>query len=139
VTSHLQKRLSNCHCPCKKGFSDKNILFNMKHFMYLKILEVFRHKYCLWHDCMSAQTQTQYTVFYFHFAASFFLHFIVTHHHFHSMWCHSVPLLKKVWTRIKTITISVQSILSPFLNEQMYNLQQKWLTYLFPDTGIITL
>lgn len=41
VMSHLQKRLSNCHCPCKKGFSDTNILFNMKHFMYLKILEVW--------------------------------------------------------------------------------------------------
>jgi hypothetical protein len=59
VTSHLKKRLSNCHCPCKKGFSDKNILFHMKHFMYLKILEVFRRKYCLWHDCMYAQTQPQ--------------------------------------------------------------------------------
>lgn len=76
VMSHLQKRLSNCHCPCKKGFSDTNILFNMKHFMYLKILEVFRCKHCFWHDCMYAQTQTIVTVFYFHFAASFFLHFM---------------------------------------------------------------
>jgi len=74
--SHLQKRLSNCHCPCKKGFSDTNILFNMKHCMYLKILEVFRCKHCLWYDCMYAQTQTIVTVFCFHFTAFFFFHFM---------------------------------------------------------------
>lgn len=72
VMSHLQKRLSNCHCPCKKGFSDTNILFNMKHFMYLKILEVFRCKHCFWHDCMYAQTQTIVTLFYFHSLLPFF-------------------------------------------------------------------
>jgi len=48
----------------------------MKHCMYLKILEVFRRKYCFWHECMYAQTQTIVTVFYFHFAAPFFLHFM---------------------------------------------------------------
>jgi len=39
MTSHLQKRLSNCHCPHRKGSSDNSCL-HMKFCMYLKILEV---------------------------------------------------------------------------------------------------
>lgn len=42
VTSHLQKRLSNYHYPHKEGFSVNGFLLNMKLFIYLKILEVFK-------------------------------------------------------------------------------------------------